>query len=53
MALSVQDGGGDLFVHYSAIKGEGYKTLEEGQKVEFKVETGQKGDQATEVQIVS
>jgi CspA family cold shock protein len=48
-----QDGGGDLFVHYSAIKGEGYKTLEEGQKVEFKVETGQKGDQATEVQIVS
>lgn len=36
-----QDGGGDLFVHYSAIKGEGYKTLEEGQKVEFKVETGQ------------
>ena len=48
-----QDGGGDLFVHYSAIKGEGYKTLEEGQKVEFKVETGQKGDQSTEVQIVS
>ncbi len=48
-----QDGGGDLFVHYSAIKGEGYKTLEEGQKVEFKVEIGQKGDQATEVQIVS
>ncbi|WP_095185436.1 cold-shock protein [Pseudomonas sp. Irchel 3H9] len=48
-----QDGGGDLFVHYSAIKGEGYKTLEEGQKVEFRVEKGQKGDQATEVQIVS
>ncbi|WP_122764590.1 cold shock domain-containing protein [Pseudomonas sivasensis] len=48
-----QDGGGDLFVHYSAIKGEGYKTLEEGQKVEFRVEKGQKGDQATDVQIVS
>ncbi|MGE7813609.1 cold-shock protein [Pseudomonas sivasensis] len=48
-----QDGGGDLFVHYSAIKGEGFKTLEEGQKVEFRVEKGQKGDQATEVQIVS
>ncbi len=48
-----QDGGGDLFVHYSAIKGEGFKTLEEGQKVEFRVEKGQKGDQATDVQIVS
>lgn len=38
-----QDGGGDLFVHYSAIKGEGYKTLEEGQKVEFRVEKRSKG----------
>jgi CspA family cold shock protein len=48
-----QDGGGDVFVHYSAIKGEGYKTLEEGQKVEFGVEKGPKGDQATDVQVVS
>ena len=45
-----QDGGGpDLFVHFSAIKGDGFKTLEENQKVEFEVEQGAKGPQATEV----
>jgi CspA family cold shock protein len=41
--------GGDVFVHHSAIQGEGYKSLEEGQKVEFEVEKGPKGDQATKV----
>jgi len=43
------DAGTDVFVHYSAITQEGYKTLEEGQEVEFDVETGPKGEQATNV----
>ncbi len=41
----------DVFVHYSAIQVEGYKTLEEGQSVEFSVEQGPKGLQATNVVI--
>jgi len=41
--------GADVFVHHSAIQGEGYKTLEEGQEVEFEVTTGPKGEQATDV----
>jgi len=44
------DGGGrDVFVHYSAIQGEGYKTLSEGQPVEFEVAQGDKGPQAANV----
>lgn len=44
------DGGGrDVFVHYSAIQGEGYKTLSEGQIVEFEVTQGDKGPQASNV----
>ena len=44
------DGGGrDVFVHYSAIQGEGYKTLSEGQPVEFEVTLGDKGPQAQDV----
>jgi len=41
--------GGDVFVHYSAIKGEGYKSLTQGQTVEFEITDGQKGPQATNV----
>src|SRR5256885_14676051 len=48
-----QDGGGaDVFVHFSAIAGSGYKNLEENQKVEFEVTQGQKGLQASDVRIV-
>ncbi len=44
------DGGGrDVFVHYSAIQGEGYKTLSEGQMVEFEITQGEKGPQAANV----
>ena len=41
--------GTDVFVHHSAIQGEGYKSLEEGQEVEFEVQKGPKGDQAVSV----
>lgn len=42
-------GGEDLFVHFSAIQAEGFKTLDEGQKVSFEVTQGQKGPQANDV----
>jgi CspA family cold shock protein len=44
-----REGGPDVFVHFSAIQGEGYKSLEEGQQVEFEVEQGPKGLQAANV----
>jgi CspA family cold shock protein len=44
-----QDDGGDIFVHYSAIQGEGYKTLDEAQRVEFDVVQGNRGPQAANV----
>ena len=44
-----REDGGDVFVHFSAIHGEGFKTLEEGQAVEFDVVTGNRGEQAANV----
>ena len=43
------ESGKDVFVHYSAIQGEGYKSLKEGQEVEFEIEQGPKGEQAKNV----
>jgi CspA family cold shock protein len=47
-----QTDGPDVFVHFSAIEGEGYRNLEEGQAVEFEVTEGQKGPQASSVRVV-
>jgi CspA family cold shock protein len=47
------DDGSDVFVHFSAIKGEGFKVLYEGDEVEFEVTKGPKGPQATNVVVVS
>jgi cold shock protein len=44
--------GDDVFVHYSNIQGAGYKTLNEGQRVEFEVAPGRKGDEARDVRLV-
>ena len=44
-----REDGGDVFVHFSAIQADGYKTLEEGQEVEFEVVQGAKGPQAANV----
>jgi cold shock protein len=47
-----QENGPDVFVHFTAIQSDGFRTLEEGQRVEFTVEQGQKGPQAKEVTII-
>jgi cold shock protein len=44
-----QDGGGDIFVHHTAIQGSGFKSLSEGQRVEFEIVKGQKGPAAANV----
>lgn len=47
--ITPDEGGSDLFVHHKSILGEGFKSLAEGQEVEFEVEQGPKGAQATKV----
>ncbi len=47
-----RDGADDVFVHFSAIQGEGYRSLEEGQRVEFDVGPGRKGEEAQNVRVV-
>ena len=47
-----QEAGDDVFVHFSAIQADGYKSLEEGQKVNFEIEEGQRDPQATNVTTV-
>jgi CspA family cold shock protein len=50
--ITPQDGGRDVFVHHSSILGSGFKSLAEGQQVQFEVEQGQKGPTAVKVQPV-
>jgi len=50
--IAVDGGGGDVFVHYSAIETSGFRSLEEGQRVEFETTPGPKGPQAAQVRPI-
>ncbi len=50
--ITPDDGGKDVFVHYTAIVGTGYRNLQEGQRVEYEVTQGQKGPQAVNVRVI-
>ena len=50
--ITPEDGGKDLFVHHSGINGQGFKTLAEGTKVSYEVESGPKGPNATNVTVI-
>ncbi len=47
-----KDEGGDVFVHYTAITGSGFRTLQEGQRVSFEIQQGQKGPAAADVKVL-
>jgi len=47
-----REGGADVFVHFSNIQGEGYKSLDEGQRVEFDIAPGRKGEEAQNVRVI-
>ncbi|MEW6568758.1 MAG: cold shock domain-containing protein [Chloroflexota bacterium] len=47
-----REGGPDVFVHYTAIRGEGFRNLEEGQQVEFSIEQGKEGPRAADVVVL-
>jgi CspA family cold shock protein len=47
-----REGGADVFVHYSNISGSGYRSLEQGQRVEFEIGPGRKGDEAQNVRVI-
>ncbi|WP_026544680.1 cold-shock protein [Arthrobacter sp. 35/47] len=51
--ITVDEGGADVFVHWSSIEMEGYRALDEGQRVEFEIGEGQKGPQAEAVRLAS
>ena len=50
--ITPADGGKDLFAHFSQIQGSGFKTLQEGQRVECEVAPGTKGPQATQIRVI-
>jgi CspA family cold shock protein len=50
--IKPDDGGADLFAHYSGIKSKGFRTLKENQKVEYQIQQGQKGPQAVEINVL-
>lgn len=50
--IAQDDGGPDVFVHYSAVSGSGFRSLDEGQRVEFEIGQGQKGPQAQGVRVI-
>ncbi|WAL65930.1 cold-shock protein [Amycolatopsis cynarae] len=50
--ITPDNGGGDVFVHYSEIQGNGFRSLEENSRVQFEIGQGQKGPQATSVSII-
>jgi cold shock protein len=50
--ITVDDGGKDVFVHFSEIQGNGYRSLEENQRVEFDITQGSKGPQASGVRVI-
>ena len=50
--IAPDGGGNDVFVHFSAIQASGYRSLEEGQKVEFEITQGQKGAAAADVRLI-